>query len=286
MGGIRVSGLVFCDGCVQNAGVRKRTRFLFVVLLVAVVGGIGWVVWRPREPVYQGKTLSEWLERYDRIMTNGQNSLGEQKAIDDAVRHFGTNALPTLLRGLRAKESPLAKKFFALVKRQHVLKIEHVPAWVRQVEAAAGFEALGAKGKDAVPELLAMCEDAKFFKSRISIVSALGSIGPEARPAVPLLVRWLGDTNGGCDTFAVLALGRIHAEPEVGVPGLITCLSNQNGMIRWYAANALGQYGADAKAAVPDLHKLLNDSDAGVKEAAENALWEIDTGAAAKAGVK
>ena len=42
----------------------KRRRILLAFLLVALIGGLGWLVLRPREPAYQGKRLSVWLEQY------------------------------------------------------------------------------------------------------------------------------------------------------------------------------------------------------------------------------
>jgi hypothetical protein len=71
---------------------RKRFRSLLAVLLVAVVGGLAWQVTRPREPVYQGKPLSYWLVRPARDPNF------------NALRALGTNAIPTLLQMLRAKD--------------------------------------------------------------------------------------------------------------------------------------------------------------------------------------
>jgi len=45
--------------------VGKKKRILFAVLVLAVLGFLAWEVFRGREPVYQGKTLSEWLRSYD-----------------------------------------------------------------------------------------------------------------------------------------------------------------------------------------------------------------------------
>jgi hypothetical protein len=71
----------------------KRWRIVLAILIVAMVGGVVWQVLRQREPVYQGKPLSVWLEGYT---SRSARLRGVQKA-KEAVRHAGTNALPMLL---------------------------------------------------------------------------------------------------------------------------------------------------------------------------------------------
>ncbi len=71
---------------------RKRVQIALAVLLVAIVGVAAWEVLGDREPVYQGKSLSVWLERY---ITHG-SYIGVQPAqeADEAIRQTGTNATP------------------------------------------------------------------------------------------------------------------------------------------------------------------------------------------------
>jgi hypothetical protein len=44
---------------------RKRVHIVLAVLLVALAGVIAWLGLRQREPVYQGKRLSVWLQGYE-----------------------------------------------------------------------------------------------------------------------------------------------------------------------------------------------------------------------------
>ena len=41
--------------------------------------------------------------------------------LKERLRHIGTNAIPTLLRRLRAKDSPLTLRLVALAQKQHLL---------------------------------------------------------------------------------------------------------------------------------------------------------------------
>lgn len=82
---------------VHNAAVRKRFRIGFGLLLLAVFGGIAWLTLRPSEPMYEGKTLSVWLEEYVHSSPNSELSNNAK----DALHHIGTNAIPTLLCRLK-----------------------------------------------------------------------------------------------------------------------------------------------------------------------------------------
>ena len=80
--------------------IKRRRVGLFVVLgLVAVA--IGFFALRPREPVYQGKRLSEWLADFNRA---GRGQIDQ--AAERAIRQIGTNALPFLLTDLSTLDSP------------------------------------------------------------------------------------------------------------------------------------------------------------------------------------
>src|ERR1035437_1043795 len=93
-----------------------RVKIALAVLAVALVGVIVWQTW-PREPVYEGKPLSFWLKGYT------PRGLGEaEEKADDAVRQAGSNALPTLLQLVWAKDSALKVKLMTLAKGQHFIQ--------------------------------------------------------------------------------------------------------------------------------------------------------------------
>src|SRR3954452_17069213 len=89
----------------------KRFRIVLVVLFVVIVGGVGWLVLRPHEPVYQGKRLSLWIEGYWHAK--------HPEEINEAIRQMGTNTLPYLLRIMRTRDdSPLKLKLVELAAKQ------------------------------------------------------------------------------------------------------------------------------------------------------------------------
>src|SRR5690242_12224993 len=97
----------------------KKTFMVIPLLFFAAVAGLFWAVLPPTEPSYDGKTLSYWLAQYEGIGSAGADTK-EPKAIEsrEAIRHIGTNALPTLLRMLRAKDSRVKLVLVNLIERQ------------------------------------------------------------------------------------------------------------------------------------------------------------------------
>jgi HEAT repeat protein len=263
---------------------RKRLYLVYGVLLVAA---LGWALWQamrqPREiePVYRGKPLSNWLF--------------EQEA-NDAVCQAGTNAIPTLLRLLRAKDSPLKVKEMDLVRRQHIINIRYTPADIRNAMAATGFWSLGANAQTAVPALIEIADQNISQRSRYEAIYSLAGIGRPAKQVVPALLTWATNADWMVQRGARFALFRIDPEaatkaglkpPPLGKGTIEQSIkqleTNQNPRIRIMAAGLLGDFGKGDQAVIPAMTEALKDPDAGVREAASNALLQLDPEAAAKA---
>jgi len=255
---------------------RKRYVLLIAILLLAFAAGLAWQLSQPREPMYEGRPLSYWLEGYN---FDSRTETSEQSA-DLAMREIGTNAIPTLLRMLQESDSPLKVKFFALVERQSLIKVRHVTAVERNYSAFKGFESLGASARVAVPVLIQIYGRNNSDETRIFTACSLGAIGPAAKAAVPILLSGLMATNPAVRFNAVLALGKIHSDAEMVLPYLTNALSDTNRSVRAFAFEALGDFGADAKPTVPLLIKFLNDPDPHLRKYALSALKQIDPQAA------
>ena len=267
----------------------KRARVMLAVvavLAVALVGVIVWQAWPPNEPVYQGKPLSFWMKpkwmgspgRSGMPVLKGDNA-------DAAVRQAGTNAIPTLLRLLRARDSALKIKLMALAQKQHVIKIEFIPAEGWNGAAVAGFSVLGTNGQNAVPELIDIANQNISHESQLDALFALGNIGPPAKAAIPSLLCFVTNADSDVRDIAMFALGRTHAEADRVVPVLINALSDPESGIRDRAAFELGRFGPEAKAAVPALVEYLNSAAEMYRPSATNALIKIDPEAAVKVGI-
>ena len=265
----------------HNAAMRKRVQIVLAGLLTVVVGAIVWQVRRDREPVYQRKPLSSWLVQYSTNHRPGRPNGQLEEQAETAICQIGTNAIPTLLRMLRAKDSALKVRLMDLVGRQHIINVEHAGADFWNVEAAYGFRLLGTNAQSALPALIEIANQHISEQSKSYAIDSLGSIGPSAKEAVPLLLGWATHADDWVRLKAITSLGLIQGEPDRVVPVLINALHDPRSLVQRSAVKSLEQFGPDAKLAVPALVGLLNAQDPWVT----NALKAIDPDAAAKAGV-
>jgi hypothetical protein len=295
---IRPSGRSrFPPPIVHNPAVRKTRRYLLISLLIAAVGVVSLLILsQPSEPIYQGKPLSYWCEQYAANSFPDSN-MELQKQAGIAIRAIGTNAVPTLLRKLQAKDSKIKLKLLYLAQKQDFFHIKWKTADFRHYEARQGLLALGPQAKSALPALVGLYSDTKhrsygpeeYFNGKnelTAIAQIFASIGPAAADAVPQLVLDTTANNPDLRLNVVFALSQIHARPDLAVPALTKSLRDPSDIVRSIAASGLEAFGTDAKSAVPELVKSLGDPSLSVREEAASALKQIDPEAAAKAGVK
>ncbi len=148
----------------------KRFKRCFTGAFVILVGVLAWEILHPGEPTYRGKPVSEWVdELYNSHLAapHRQVEEGDQEKAEDALRHLGTNALPTLVGMLRHKDSRAKTKLRALLVGQRWLPLGKVaPAGFYytdgdyRLSAATAFDVLGPTAKPSVPDLLLFLKDA------------------------------------------------------------------------------------------------------------------------------
>ncbi len=295
----------------------NKRRIIASLIVVSFFAGIALFVFRSREPVYQERPLSAWLEDLD----YGQPSFRREAVpqAEEAVRHIGANAVPFLVGMMRCKDSPFRKKMIALCSKQSFIKLRfRPPADTLQWRGVLGIYSLGPTGKFAIPELINLLTNQHTW-TRGRAAMALGKIGPDAKVAVPYLINALADkdedvractcaglsdlgpaaagalpavvdcmkeTNYTVFSMALAAASNLRAQATLIVPVLAAKLSDDDPRIRYSAATTLASYGSEARTAVPTLVETLKDQDKVVRQAAAQALLKIDRTAATSAGVK
>jgi hypothetical protein len=131
----------------------KRLWIPLGVLLLALLGAAMWQALRQPAPAYKGRPLTFWLRGFD-ISYNDPRKPSFDESVE-AVRHAGTNALPTLLRMLRARDSDLKHRLTRLAQKQHLVRIDYVSADHQRWAATQAFMALlGREAKYAIPQLV------------------------------------------------------------------------------------------------------------------------------------
>jgi HEAT repeat protein len=138
--------------------------------------------------------------------------------------------------------------------------------------------------KEAVPvlvDLLASGDD----PTRRSAIGGLGHMGVVALPAVPRLVDALGSASDAESRVAAAeALGRIGPKcATTAVPALAKAAEGDSWpKVRSTSLTALGEMGPAAKEAVPVLRAALKDPDGFISVAARNALFRVEPGKGAE----
>ena len=250
-----------------------------------------------KEPVYDGKPLSQWL--CCEPLEDAQN----------AVQKIGTNAIPTLLDmvGITEKtKKRVAGKIESETIRRDArsgdLRIDDV----QNIAVEKGFSVLGTNAESAIPKLVKLLDDEetsghaaqalavvgpKGFAAltnymttghmRGSVVMALGEKGGGDRKLVTqLLVNALNDENPGIRANA--ADGLADKDPELAIPALIRALDDKESDVQQWSACSLGHYGSAAKDAAPKLLTLFTNGQDRMGMVFE-ALPKIDRETAGKA---
>ena len=187
-------------------------------------------------------------------------------------------------------------------------------AWLWAVahsEADPGRHFVRDPRQEALDILLALLRE-----NHIEAMEAVGQIGPEARAAIPLLIKAMKHEWWDTRSYAARALGRIGVGNESVLKALRIALKDKNSQVRLEAAIALThinrseapvgamadllsrrpelipqleqtlcELGTEAQAVVPTLVVLLRHEDPSIHRSAGRALRKIDPKAADRAGV-
>jgi hypothetical protein len=295
----------------QHAPVRRRWK----ILLLAATGLVAvWAIWfvgfRKKEPSYNGKPLSEWLEK-----VSSYKPPAERDQARKAVVAIGTNAVPYLLEW--CNERNFSRREWWVGVHNKLNAFVSVDAMVNRFisrnslqfnDAVIGFQILGTNATIALPELVRRFDtstNVAFVYYTAFLIGHLGKPGldflipvlqnksdtrrdivlqvigetvryfvtaDEAKPAVPIMLSIMNDVSDPLAPQAAAQLGKLGAAPERVVPQLINALRSTNISMRASAISGLMEFRTNASAAIPALQKATNDSDATVRSLALAAL--------------
>ncbi len=153
--------------------------------------------------------------------------------------------------------------------------------WTVRMEAGMALSKIDREA--AASALLQVLDDRNPY-IRSTAAATLGQIRPVVHPAIPALLRRLGqDENKHVRIHSATALSEMvdSATPEA-VPALLEALKdsrNKDEFLQRQIIHALGSIGAQAHEAVPTLTELMHDSNVDVRSAASLALSQIQPAA-------
>ena len=282
----------------QNELMKKFRLAFLISLALALAGVVSSVRWS--EPWYHLCPISYWLAKYG----DGPGNYKPSTEADRALRQMGSNAVPYLLKLLHSTNS---HSYYALVGKNNQRGMfpvvtppasrvgGHLNAWSINLrsrfqrvtvpaswdhwKAYLAFQALGPKGKPAIPDLIKLANDSSnnsspsntgevprisFWSDKENVAMFVAQSSTYLPHGAPVVSPKISIVGGGFVPQPFLPDGEIAAWSlaAIGadsVPPLMEMLTNSDPRIRCRAAIALGMIGKAADPAVPALVKALDD---------------------------
>ena len=248
----------------NSIAVRKRgLKKQWLVLLFAAASGLVIVFWLPgrfdREPRYQGKPASYWLDRRDNREEVGPSN--------EAFTAMGREAVWFLVK-IVGKSPPWQVRKLSEFASNHRL-----PAWLecrlpntrhlqfRRVMAAHYLAKLGPDAESALPTLWRILADpSESWEMKAAVSSALFSMGEKTAPLMPEFVRCLKHADRSTRIAAAELLGALGPKGKPAVPALAEALRDPDPNVRKAVFDALVKLGASSADLTQILRGLLRDS--------------------------
>jgi HEAT repeats len=205
----------------------NQKRMAGTIIAGVISLGLAFHLLQPRQPVYQGRTLSQWLKDID----YGRSPATREQALA-AIREMGTNALPGLIADLGHVDSPFRKMLMRAVNIQPWVHVKFRTPNERYVWATLAFEALGPEARPAGPAL-----EALFDSNPIYALHAYAALGPES---IPALGRALTNENKWVRWNAASALREFGPQASGTAPLLRLGLQDPDPTVRAQMTKALG----------------------------------------------
>lgn len=179
----------------------KRLQSTGVAAAVFLLGC--WTVYlaRIKEPSYQGRTLSQWLQTGDKGERLGPTSQHDYQVVTrtgSPIRSIGTNGIPTLLRLIQTHDSRLKRSCLSWLARHQSIKSRLLPDWEKQNMGVRGFGILGTNAISAIPALVQLTHnrngDVQFTAGYVLFL-VLGSLRHNKDVCMPVLQVLLDDSD-------------------------------------------------------------------------------------------
>jgi hypothetical protein len=213
----------------------------FVLLGIGVVA-----TWPgPKEPEYNGKTLSQWL-LYKPTASEATNAFEIQS---EAIRQIGEPAVPWLLKWVRYESPAWRRKLVRFLGRDR--RVERSNAvWF-------AFRILGPKAAAAIPELTSMINNPNGPEFYGKPLLALAAMGERGFPPVLAVVETPAHINRATAARIIGETAEWGTNRLRAVPALVSCLNDKEFMLVAAAESSLGNIAKDKNLQLPVLAEKL-----------------------------
>ena len=278
----------------------KRRRILLLLALAAVAAGLVFFWLRgPKEPVYEGKGLTQWIEE-------GYNHPERRDTTQRALQAMGPNALPYLLHEFGAKNPRWIENLKLWVYSHRMFPGQYQAEWKRLFAINYGLHLLGPDAAPGLPTLATYLDEEPRGDMAVSVMGNCGAqalpyflkaldstnasgwtpamngiarLNTESNSLLPNLVRLMSHSNGWVRASSASVLVSCRSQPDLVVPALVRALSDPDPQVQLGAIHCLGNVGPAARPAVPELLRFMKGPDSKSTLAASNALFRISPGA-------
>lgn len=268
-------------------------RFCLLLLLAVLGGGVFWWKAAHREPSYQGKPLSFWIEeiktkKFTQV-TNGGRIIFPALEAATAIRAIGAPALPGLLAAVQREETWWQRASGVVVSRVS-------PQYRGLIPLPAPFDShsetffrvqVADFGRQATPTaipLLLVAMESRRPEVRSTALRSLGLITNGPIEVLSAVIRGASDVDPETRFGAFASLRRFGAAASNAVPAALAALGREGlGSDRYLveseqaeAAALLGSIGGAATVAIPALQAAAGQSkNSRLSVEAAIALWRI-----------
>ena len=242
---------------------------MFVALLVAAAGVVALWLRGPKEPVYQGKKLTE-------LIREGKEYNPDREQRDPAratIKATGTNALPYLLSEFTRPESRWSSSILQLARAFNLRRISYTPEEDRALLAAGGIYMLGSNAVSAIPILTGYLNERMRGDAAATALAGMGEL------TLPYLLNACASTNPLIAWNGTRGLMVMVRKTEAAIPPLIQLTLHTNFTIRFMAVTGLIQARSRLDLAIPALTNLLSDSDLRIQMKAAYVLSFFESAA-------
>jgi len=241
-----------------------------------------------KEPVYEGKPLSSWVDKVGQI----ERYNGAPEDAVAAIRAIGPKAVPFLLEwmphpgaehpvegypndlefawwALGADGKSAIPALARIISRpQHTM--DDYSVWTESAKAISYL------GPDAIVPMLTAATNMQGKHEFWELLHNFGNLGTNGVAAVPALIHWANDPDSWVRDGVVSALGGIGKRPDLAVPVLTNALHDSDWMVRRDAGEALGSFAQVSDAVLPLLISTVkNPADWQARGGALSGLGKI-----------
>jgi hypothetical protein len=186
----------------------KRLPLIALVVFIVLAGMLAFSRFHNREPSYQGRTLTQWLEEAEYKKTFGIRIEARLIACTNALKQMGTNAIPFLVKRITARDSAFEARIKLLLGKQSVINF-HFKDDDREAGLAwVGFNLLGKDAESAIPALTTLTKDSDKTKRHLALIMIEATL-PEKEVFLPILLRSLHDQDISPRTISARILARL-----------------------------------------------------------------------------